>query len=275
MFEDPLVLADVEEVESLALEAGGVEEEELLFPWGTFLKRLWIVVQATQMLFYFFIGMHNYHKIQTGFWSHQKSLFTFQLAMIAYLVIFEYTKSYTQGLYVILLGTSFSMFWTFAIVMDSCRTPEDLKSWKGKYLITKLFRYGMIIGNAALLCQVFWMNGCATTVYPRAYLFLMLTILAHQIYDLVLYRWDYMITENDFPPKSYDSLKYNMELFHKQTKCLFWSSIVFGSLSLFTVIMGFEVINNQRNGVQEHLVCVDGEHWKFTSTLGAGFVTCH
>ena len=89
--------------------------------WVDYLKSAWIVLQATAMAIYMVIGVRHYNRVQIG-WTWTKSLFVMQTFIIAYLVIFEFGQKRIQGMFVILLLTSYGMFLTFCIVVDSCRT---------------------------------------------------------------------------------------------------------------------------------------------------------
>jgi hypothetical protein len=71
------------------------------------------------MMIYMVIGVRLYSKVEFG-WSWTKSLFVLQTFIIVYMVVFEFGPKKIQGMFVILLLTSYGMFLTFCIVIDSC-----------------------------------------------------------------------------------------------------------------------------------------------------------
>ena len=57
---------------------------------------------------------------------------------------------------------------------------------------------------------------------------------------------NYMIKDDAaLPEMKRNKLKFNKELFQKQTKFLFWGNIVFGLLAVLTVAAGYFIINRQ------------------------------
>ena len=49
----------------------------------------------------------------------------------------------------------------------------------------------------------------------------------------------------NLPEMKRSKIRFNKELFAKQTKFLFWGNIVFGILSVLTVASGYFIINRQ------------------------------
>ena len=125
------------------------------------------------------------------------------------MVVFELTGRYIKGLYVILLGTSYAMFLTFCIVIDSCHTKEDKKKCYGSFLINKVFRIFMHTVCIGLLLAVFFIPGCNKKIYPKGFIAVMFVILIHQVYDLFLYNKQYLINFERLPTASRNKLQYN------------------------------------------------------------------
>jgi len=73
-----------------------------------------------------------------------------------------------------------------------------------------------------------------------------------------------------------NKLKFNWELFDKQCKFLFWGNIVFGCLAVLTVAAGYFIMNRQdKEGANQHLLCLHGYEWIYMSPVGNVFGTLH
>lgn len=192
------------------------------------------------------IGWKYYNRVQIG-WSWTKTLFVFEMIIVVYMVIFEFGPNRTNGFYVMLVMTSYFMFWTFCIVIDSCRTEADKNRKDCANLMNKIFRWTMHAATLVLLVSVIWMPDCTESIYPWNYLACMIIVFFHQMYDLFLFRRHYLVNLNDMPPTSIDRLHFNPDLFKQQTKVLFISNLVFGLCSTFTVIVGIMMINPNTN----------------------------
>ena len=83
-----------------------LEEEELVEESGfkLWIKRAWIMIQATMMTYYMIVGVTAYYRITDG-WCKTKSLFVFQTMIIIYLLVNEFSGHHIQGIFLILLFT--------------------------------------------------------------------------------------------------------------------------------------------------------------------------
>ena len=98
----------------------------------------------------------------------------------------------------------------------------------------------------ALFMSTFWMKNCNEAIYPINFIALVLIIFIHQGYDIYLAMKSYMIKDmTNLPEMKRSKIRFNKELFAKQTKFLFWGNIVFGILSVLTVASGYFIINRQ------------------------------
>ena len=97
--------------------------------------------------------------------------------------------------------------------------------------------------SLGLFIWSFWMKDCHENIYPLNFIFVTILIIVHTTYDIFLYCNDYMIDWENLPPMSDDRLRYNQELFRKQSKCLLIACSFFGFLSILTVATGFFIVN--------------------------------
>ena len=95
----------------------------------------------------------------------------------------------------------------------------------------------------ALFISTFFMKSCHEAIYPLNFVTLVLIILIHQGYDIYLATCKYMVDYDTLPPISDNKMKYNRELFTKQTCFLLGGNIVFGIFSIMTVACGYFIIN--------------------------------
>ena len=135
------------------------EVEEQGISWGNVAKKAWILLQGTMMTIYLIIGIRAYNKVQNH-WSVTKTLFCLQSVVVALLVVLEFTTKAIQGMYLIILGSSYCMFLTKCIVVDSCLTPECRKRRDSMYRSYRIFRAIIHTLSAFLFVSVFWMHGC-------------------------------------------------------------------------------------------------------------------
>lgn len=246
---------------------------------GNRLKQGWICLQATMMTMYMIIGIVAYRKlIRDKCWHRRLTLFLFQTICIFYLLINEFTHRHISGIYIILLFTQYSLFLTFNIVVDSCITDAQDKSWKDNKLqaFNKVFRIFMHCATAALFVSTFWMKDCNDSIYPFNFVAIVIIILAHQVYDIFLACQGYMIDWDNLPYTSPNKLNFNKELFKQQTKALLIGNLVFGVISILTVASGYFIINRQeQEGANQHLLCINGKEWIYMSPIGNIFGTLH
>jgi hypothetical protein len=75
---------------------------------------------------------------------------------------------------------------------------------------------------------------------------------------------------------SKNKLRFNKELFEKQSKCLLYGNLVFGVISVLTVASGYFIINRQNQpGTKQHLLCLRGFEWVYLGPIGNIFGTLH
>ena len=73
---------------------------------------------------------------------------------------------------------------------------------------------------------------------------------------------------------SENRLRYNQELFQKQSKCLFIANFLFGVLSMGTIVTGYVILNKQhKKGMTQHFLCINGSEWVYQSLMGNIFGT--
>ena len=242
---------------------------------GNRFKQGWIVFQACMMTTYMTIGLCAYSKLQKG-WSKVKSLFVFQTVIIAYLVVNEFTHRHIQGVFIILLFTQYSMFITFCLVVDSMVPPstELNEKYNKMRMFRKFFRLCIHVTTLGLFISTFFMKSCDAEIYPINFVAVTILIVAQQIYDLWLACNNYQIDYANLPFISQNKLRYNKELFEKQSKCLLIANMFFGALSICTVAAGYLIINRQfKEGINQHLLCINGNEWVYMSLLGNIFGT--
>ena len=100
-------------------ELTGITPEEYERSFGNRAKQAWIVFQSCMMFFFMYRGFKCYNKVTTG-WSKVKTLFVVQAFCVSYLGFHEFTGRSIKGFYLILLFTSYGLFLTFSVVVDSC-----------------------------------------------------------------------------------------------------------------------------------------------------------
>ena len=96
--------------------------------------------------------------------------------------------------------------------------------------------------------------------------------MAHNLYDLFLYKKNYFVKLEKMPMMSETQMRFNKELFKAQTKCLFRINVVFGIMSAFIVINSYLFI---QKGDGIILICLDKNIWQPLDGLGTLFVAAH
>jgi len=89
-------------------------------------------------------------------------------------------------------------------------------------------------------------------------------------------RHDYLIDMANLPPVSKDRLRFNKELFQAQTKCLGYSNMIFGLMSMLCVLTGWFILNQQHHeDAKQHILCVNDYEWVYLSLAGTILGTLH
>ena len=70
--------------------------------------------------------------------------------------------------------------------------------------------------------------------------------------------WDLVPSGSDL-----NQLYYNKELFHKQSRFLFYSNLIFGTLSIITIGVGVAFVQSNENDTNQEslLICYNGSMW--------------
>ena len=241
------------------------------------IKQAYICLVACMATVYMVIGVRNYWRIHKH-WSKVMTLFVCQTVCIIYLVYNEFTGRNIQGIFIILVFTQYSMFLGFTIIMDSMIRPIDdaVSTEVTLRMFNKIFRTCMHLVSWALFISSFWMDSCYGHIYPKNFIAVVCVILIHQLYDIILHYRGYMIDWDNLPPKSPNRLRYNKEMFLKQSKCFFIANLAFGTLSFLTVACGYFVVNRtNEKGYKQHLLCINGDEWIYLSPVGNIFGTLH
>lgn len=110
-------------------------------------------------------------------------------------------------------------------------------------MFNKAFRIFMHLATLGLFISAFFMKDCDQAIYPKNFIAVTIIIITHQVYDVYLACNNYMIDFDNLPPTSTNRLRYNKELFQKQSKCLLWANLLFGCLSILTVAAGYFIVN--------------------------------
>ena len=240
------------------------------------LKQAWIVLQVCIQTYYMVRGVRAYSSIRP-YWTKRKTLFVFQTVAIVYLLVNEFTGRSIVGFYLILIFSQYSLFLVFSIVVDSCFTTANREGTSKLHYANKIYRAGMHIATWTLFALSFTIKPCDVHVYPLIFIGVVAIILTHQIFDLVMYKYDYMIDWNDLPPISPDKLDFNQELTKKQLSMLFKLNLLFGTISMATVAIGVFIINdpNKFDNGQAHIFCANGYEWINNDVWGMLFITLH
>lgn len=166
---------------------------------------------------------------------------------------------------------------TFCIVTDWCTTSVDDDSRDWKFRCNRGIRISFHLFAVALFFGVFAVRSCTEHLYPFAFCMLGAFILAQQIFDLAMYKQNYLIDLDNMPKGHVNRIWFNKELFLQQTKVLFWSNILFGAFSCITIGVGYKFVNNNDdyNYVPDFLHCFNGNQWIETSWKGSLFMMCH
>ena len=84
--------------------------------------------------------------------------------------------------------------------------------------------------------------------------------------------WDLVPSGSDL-----NQIWYNKELFHKQTRFLFYSNLIFGTLSILTIGVGYTFVQGIENDTNQEslLICWNGSQWIPQGLWGTLFVMCH
>jgi len=82
--------------------------------------------------------------------------------------------------------------------------------------MVKVNKAGRVFFHSAfvvLLGCAYLARSCADKIYPEVFCFLGFYIMSQQIFDLALYRFDYLIDWKNIPPLHINRLYFNKDLF--------------------------------------------------------------
>ena len=104
-------------------------EDESGVDVATIIKRCWISLQVSMMIYFMVKGVIGYEKqmsttMEKG-WSKLKTLFLFDTVLIVYLWVNEFTNMSFYGVFLLLLLAQWTYFMTFNLVIDSCITSKE------------------------------------------------------------------------------------------------------------------------------------------------------
>ena len=130
------------------------------------------------MTVYMVIGIVNYNKLQP-FWTKTKTLFVVQTIAVIYLEVNEFIGRNIRGFYLILIFTSYSLFLTFSLVVDSCQTVADDEKQSEIHIANKIYRVSMHFMTIVLFCGTFTIKECDNRIYPAMFVCLICVTLTH------------------------------------------------------------------------------------------------
>lgn len=224
------------------------------------------------MTIYMYIGLKAYHKIEVGF-TPVKQLFVVEELAVVYMMVYEYNKQSIIGLYFLILASSFFMFCTLLIVMDNNITDKEYYALTPGAISRRAIRWIINILCAVLLWLNFRMHNCTEDKsYPHSFLWLLGVIVVQQIYDLALYFYNYGVDVDNMKEDRRHPIRFNKDIFLKQTKVLFYANIIFGLLALLTMVLGLVIVNHPNNN---YIACTGGSVWVFKSIWGTLFGSVH
>ena len=195
------------------------------------------------MFFFMWRGLRGYNKVQPN-WSKTKSMFVVQTIAVVYLEVNEFTGRNIRGFYLILIWTSYSLFLTFSITLDSCQTKAQLDNKNGCIRsFNWIYRVLMHLVTFLLLLGTLTIKPCDDELYPHMFIGVVATILIHQAVDIFLWTQGYLVDWENLPGISPNKIRFNRPLFEKQMKFLFVGNLIFGTVSMVTVYMGYHIMN--------------------------------
>lgn len=182
-----------------------------------------------------------------------------------------------MGVYLNLLFCAYGHFLTFCIVMDSCLHENEYAKDTCLHVVNRGGRFIFHTMFFVLLACVYFARTCEAHLYPVAFVFVGGYILSQQVFDFVFYWSNYLVDFHKMPPLDATRLYYNEALFKRQMKVLFISNIIFGSLSIITICVGFKFINkmNIEQTYDDPLLCYNNNNWIDNSLAGVLFLMCH
>lgn len=267
------------DIEEIVQEVEFTEDEyaEYTHTFTYIVKKVWISLQVIMMTTFMIRGLIYYYRTLNKFWDKTRMLLIFQGCQFLYLIVNEFVWHNMTGIYVNLLLCSYGHFLTFCIVQDSCLSEQDHQGRSPIHVVNVAGRVFFHTFFVVLLCCVYFAGSCEEHLYPPVFLLCGLFIATQQIFDLTLYWVDYLIKWEELPPQHISKLYYNEELFHKQTRVLFWSNILFGAFAILTMIFGFTFVNSNAEDPDQaaYIVCYHGNQWIEKSLWGSLFLMCH
>lgn len=219
-------------------------------------------------------GIVNYKRVIKGI-SKIKVLLVFQGCQVVFLVLNEFIWHNLVGTYLNLLFCSYGHFLTFEIVMDSCMTEQDRHGTTLMHYVNKIGRIFFHTFAFVLLCLFFLSHSCTDEMYPFTFVLVGFFILSQQLFDLVFYWSDYLIDWENLPPQHTNGLWFNKTLFREQQKILFYTNLVFGTMSVITMWVGYKYVNDAATDPEKDtiLICAEGNKWVSVGVWGSVFTT--
>lgn len=190
------------------------------------------------------------------------------------MLIHEFTTKSVAGYYLIVLFTTYGLFLTFSVILDSMQDQETADRRDGIHGYNFLFRVGMHTMTVVLAAMSFWIKGCSPTLFPDAFVGLAVYIAFYTLFTLYLHREHHNknhLFDEDCLPKSasVNNLRYNLDLFKQQFEVLRKVTIVFSLISLALIGLGVYLDINQANvNTRNDFVCINGNEWAFITPLG-------
>lgn len=139
------------------------------------------------MFFFMYRGFVQYNKVQEG-WSKIKSLFVIQLACVIYMLIHEFTTKSVAGYFLIVLFTTYGLFLTFSVILDSMQDKETAARRDGIHGYNFFFRVGMHTMTAVFALMSLGIKGCDPVLFPDAFVSLSVYIAFYTLFTLYLHR---------------------------------------------------------------------------------------
>ena len=194
-------------IEALTLAEVQAEEEFYVFTEedykayqvsvGRVVKLIWIIFQVVMMTQFMIRGLVFYAKVTSGI-TKVKLLLIFQGCQFLYMLINEFIWHNMTGMYMNLLLCAYGHFLTFCVVMDSCVSDHDnTKATRTATRVGRIFFHSFFV---ILVCCVFAARSCDNHLYPVTFVLVGLYIFFHQVYDVCLYCFDYLIDWENIPP---------------------------------------------------------------------------
>lgn len=240
--------------------------------WMEILRKSWVVLQTGIGLWWAVQGYLHWNKVHPEF-NKTKLVLIVGFFVFAGVLFNEFVYRSLDMIFMLLAISNYVNFITFCLVVDSCQTTEMDASWSKQRTLNFVFRLLMHCGMITMifLC-IFGPTNCRNTLYPWPFLTLAYTIVLHNLYDLFLYKRNYLVKLDKLPPPSECNMRFNKDLFKRQTFCLLLINIVFGVMGLTVLVCSYVFIAG-KEGI--HVVCIDGVVWQPLDIFGTIFIAAH